>query len=167
MIDATLILKVWIDRWMDRHTITRNTDRLLLLLMCLQHQDTTHQNWTSLGLGSFSFPHACTFQGGIPQALASTSGLCEEQRLVSSPQSLWEWIAHWFQHLSYRPSQVFQRLDIIWEFHSPPCLDTPSVAGYHRWQVPAKRDRDFHKLSNLWRTKLLHYPRKTHIDKGP
>lgn len=129
--------------------ITRHTDRLLLLLKCLQHWDTTHHEWTRLDLDSFSFPHPCTFQGGIPQALASNAGLCEEQRLVSSPQSLWEWTPHWFQHLSYRPSQAFQQLDIIWGFHSPPYLDTPFVAGYHRWHVPAKRHRDFHKLSKL------------------
>jgi hypothetical protein len=74
--------------------------------------------------------------------LASIWGLHEEQRLVSSRLSLWEYALLWYQHLFTDPLNSVANC-IIWEPHSSPC---PSLPGHHRWQVPGKRWTDFGKI---------------------
>ena len=98
---------------------------------------------------------SCTFRDEIPQALARAVGLCEAQRLAPSQLSLWEWTPRGFPHPSYRASQVSRQLETFSEFHSPPCQDTPSVPGHHRWEGPRKRMTDFDKLS-FWINFQLH-----------
>lgn len=101
-----------------------------------RHYSILGRHYTRVGLFSQSI---FTFQGRTSQALSSIWDLDEEHRLVSTLMTLWESPLHWFQHLSYKFSQVYQQLDIIWEFHSPPYPDTPSPSRHHRWQVSRKK----------------------------
>ena len=105
--------------------------------------------------GGCLFSRVCTFRDGTPQALARTLGCCEAQRVAPSLLSLWEWTPRGFPHPSYRASQVSRQLETFSEFHSPPCQDTPSVPGHHRWEGPRKRMTDFDKLS-FWINFQLH-----------